>query len=339
MKLRWLLVVAVLAVGSGCCSTLKWSDIARIVPRDCPRNTVIRFQLGIAGGNSSDSYESLTQMSQDSIPYLIWKYFMSRQKDPDTGEYLFDIMNLSKVDLCYEANDLPPWMSDCVFEEAAIAQIFYEKTRYTYNVYLFLEGEEWKVGLIETFVPPKVQEYREEHPEKFEKKEGDMSEKKTGKEVGVIQTNFGKIVVEFYPDLAPKTVARIKELVGQGFYDGLIFHRIVPGFCIQGGDPTGTGSGGTGTKIPGEFTDTPFENGSLGMARAQDPNSNDCQFFFTLGRISHLDNQYTLFGRVIEGLDVLRKMEKVPLEGPQGMTKPKEAVRIEKFTLENRASE
>jgi cyclophilin family peptidyl-prolyl cis-trans isomerase len=300
---------------------------------------VIRFQLAIAAGKKSDSYESLTQMSQDTIPYLIWKYFMSRQKDPDTGEYLFDIMNLSVVDLCYEADDVPGWLTDYEYEEVAIAQIYYKKTRYTYNVYLFLEDEEWKVGLIETFVPPMVEEYREEHPEKFGKKEGDMSEQETGKEVGVIETNFGKIVVEFYPHLAPKTVARIKELAKEGFYDGLIFHRIVPGFCVQGGDPTGTGSGGTGTKIPGEFTDTPFEDGSLGMARSQDPNSNDCQFFFTLGRIAHLDNQYTLFGKVIEGLDVLHKMEKVPLEGPEGMTKPKEVVKIEKFTLEKRASE
>jgi cyclophilin family peptidyl-prolyl cis-trans isomerase len=166
-----------------------------------------------------------------------------------------------------------------------------------------------------------------------------MSGQGAEKEVGVIESNFGKIVVEFHPHLAPKTVARIKELVTEGFYDGLIFHRIVPGFCVQGGDPTGTGSGGTGTKIPGEFTPTPFEDGSLGMARAQDPDSNDCQFFFTLGRVASLDNQYTLFGKVIEGLDVLHKMENVPLEGPQGMTRPKEDVRIEKFTLEKRASE
>jgi hypothetical protein len=133
---------------------------------------VIRFQLAIAGGYSSDSYESLTQLNRDIIPYLVWKYFMSRQKDPETGEYLFDIMYLSTVDLCYEATDVPDWLTDYKFEEAAIAQIFYKKTRYTYNVYLFLEDEEWKVGLIETFVPPKVDEYREEHPEKFGKKEG-----------------------------------------------------------------------------------------------------------------------------------------------------------------------
>ena len=83
-------------------------------------------------------------------------------------------------------------------------------------------------------------------------------------EVGVMETNHGKMVIEFYPDLAPKTVKRIKELIAKGFYDGLIFHRVVPGFCIQGGDPTGTGMGGSGETIPGEFSQSPFGDGSVG---------------------------------------------------------------------------
>lgn len=155
------------------------------------------------------------------------------------------------------------------------------------------------------------------------------------KEVGVLETNFGTIVIRFYPDLAPKTVARIKELIKQGFYDGLTFHRIVPDFCIQGGDPTGTGRGGTGQNLPAEFTQTPFEDGSVGMARAQDPNSGDCQFFITLSRndsVANLDNKYTLFGKVIEGLDIAHKIEKVECDSQ----KPKKQVSITRFHLNER---
>jgi peptidylprolyl isomerase len=150
--------------------------------------------------------------------------------------------------------------------------------------------------------------------------------------VGVMKTNFGKIVMEFYPDLAPKTVKRIRQLIRKKFYDGLTFHRVVPGFCIQGGCPLGNGTGGTGQKIEAEFSKTPYKDGSLGMARAADPNSNDCQFFITLGRIAHLDNKYTLFGKVIEGLDVAHKIEKVPTDN----SKPRKKVKIISFRLEKR---
>jgi len=153
--------------------------------------------------------------------------------------------------------------------------------------------------------------------------------------IGVMETNYGKIVMEFYPDKAPKTVKRIRQLIKEGFYDGKTFHRIVPGFCIQGGCPLGNGRGGTGTKIDGEFTNTPYKDGSVGMARAQDPNSNDCQFFITLSRqpnVANLDNKYTLFGQVIEGLDVVHKIEKVPTSN----TRPKKEVKIIKFRLKKR---
>ena len=164
-------------------------------------------------------------------------------------------------------------------------------------------------------------------PEKPEKKE--LIEI----EVGVIETDFGKIVIEFYPDIAPKTVARIKELIGKGFYNGLTFHRVVPGFCIQGGDPDGTGGGGTGQKIPAEFSNRQFVEGSVGMARrGDDINSNDCQFFITLDRASNLDNLYTLFGHVIEGMKIAHEIEKVPVIGQ----KPKDTILILSFTLEKR---
>lgn len=192
--------------------------------------------------------------------------------------------------------------------------------------------------------PEPEKEAEKEASENAQKEVGEEKEKEPEQEpqeieVGVIETDFGKIVIEFYPDLAPKTVTRIKELIGKGFYNGLIFHRVVPGFCIQGGCPDGTGSGGTGQNIPGEFSTKQFADGSVGMARSNDPNSNDCQFFITLGRASNLDGQYTLFGHVIEGLDVAHKIAGVPAEGPEGMKKPKEEVCILGFSLEKRKKE
>jgi peptidylprolyl isomerase len=167
-------------------------------------------------------------------------------------------------------------------------------------------------------------------------RKGEKVQKLVEVEVGSLETKFGKMVIEFYPNLAPKTVKRIKELIGKGFYDGLIFHRVAPGFCIQGGDPTGTGRGGTGVNIPGEFSKEPFVEGSVGMARSNDPDSNDCQFFITLSRKSHLDGEYTLFGKVIEGMDVAHKIEKVPLKGG---SVPKDDVHILSFRLEKRKLE
>ncbi len=175
-------------------------------------------------------------------------------------------------------------------------------------------------------------------PEKETSKETEKEEPQEI-EVGVIETEFGKIVIEFYPDSAPKTVARIKELIKRRFYNGLTFHRVVPGFCIQGGDPAGTGRGGTGQNIPGEFSNRQFDDGAVGMARrGDDVNSNDCQFFITLSRaenVAGLDGLYTLFGHVIEGLDVAHKIEKLPVIGQ----KPKDTILILSFTLEKRKKE
>jgi peptidylprolyl isomerase len=189
-------------------------------------------------------------------------------------------------------------------------------------------------GTPEEKEPAEPKEAQEEKKDVEEKK---VEVKKPSEvEVGVLETKFGKMVIEFYPNLAPKTVKRIKELIGKGFYDGLIFHRVAPGFCIQGGDPTGTGRGGTGVNIPGEFSKEPFVEGSVGMARSNDPDSNDCQFFITLSRKSHLDGEYTLFCKVIEGMDVAHKIEKVPLKGG---SVPKDDVHILSFRLEKRKLE
>src|SRR5512147_2537716 len=113
----------------------------------------------------------------------------------------------------------------------------------------------------------------------------------------------GRVVIETRPDLASKHVARIKELVRQGFYDGLAFHRVIDGFMAQGGDPLGNGTGGSGVKIPAEFSREPFERGTVGMARSASPNSADSQFFICFARVPHLDGQYTVWGKVIEGMD------------------------------------
>lgn len=328
MRVGWLLLAAALVAASGCGTTVNWG---KYMPRETPRMTAARFQLAIKYGPTSDSWKSLTEASQGVVGSSFrWKLVLKFGKDPDTDVKIRDIITESKVDACYETD-----------ETTAETLTYYEPTKQAYTIRLFLEDDEWKVGVVETFMPDKAREWKEEQQNKKESEENKVTGEAEGTgrevEVGVLETRFGNVVVEFYPDLAPKTVARIKELIADEFYNGLIFHRIVPGFCVQGGDPTGTGRGGTGVKIPGEFTKTPFEDGSLGMARSADPDSNDCQFFITLGRIPNLDNQYTLFGKVIEGIDIVHQMEKVPLAGEEGFQKPVEEVRIDKFTLEKRA--
>jgi peptidylprolyl isomerase len=124
-----------------------------------------------------------------------------------------------------------------------------------------------------------------------------------------IKTVHGEIVFEFYEKEAPQTTARIKELIKQNFYNGLIFHRVIPGFVIQGGDPTGTGSGGSGKKIQAEFNHHKHVPGTIAMARSSDVNSADSQFYISLGTHPHLDNQYTVFGMVTRGLDVAQKIK------------------------------
>ncbi|MDE1153546.1 MAG: peptidylprolyl isomerase [Micavibrio sp.] len=125
-----------------------------------------------------------------------------------------------------------------------------------------------------------------------------------------LELKDGKVTIELRPDLAPKHVARIKELIGEGYYDGLKFHRVIPGFMAQTGCPEGTGYGGSGKKLPAEFTDTPFKRGTLGMARAMDPNSGDTQFFITFGETPHLDGDYTVWGQVIENVDLIDNIAK-----------------------------
>ncbi|MBI3811753.1 MAG: peptidylprolyl isomerase [Nitrospirae bacterium] len=131
-----------------------------------------------------------------------------------------------------------------------------------------------------------------------------------GNPVVTIETDKGNIIFEMYPDVAPKTVARITELVKQGFYNGLTFHRVVPGFVIQGGDPKGNGTGGSGVNLKAEFNKKPHLLGTVAMARAQDPDSADSQFYICLGPQSFLDGKYTVFGQVTDkpSLEVIQKI-------------------------------
>jgi cyclophilin family peptidyl-prolyl cis-trans isomerase len=134
--------------------------------------------------------------------------------------------------------------------------------------------------------------------------------------IGKIETKFGDIAIEFFTDMAPKTVENFVKLAKGGFYDGLLFHRIVPGFVIQGGDPntrnaakrSSWGTGGPGWTIKAEFNKNKHSRGALSMARAQDPNSAGSQFFIVLKDSNFLDGQYTLFGRVSAGMEAVDKI-------------------------------
>jgi len=130
---------------------------------------------------------------------------------------------------------------------------------------------------------------------------------------------YGRVVIEMFPKLAPDTVAQIKTLVRQGFYDGTPFHRVIEGFMAQGGDPTGTGMGGSKLpNLPPEFTNSRhFLRGTCGMARASAPNSGNSQFFIMFGPAPSLDGQYTIWGQVVQGMDYVDKIKRGT--GPNGM--------------------
>src|SRR3954453_17410002 len=175
-----------------------------------------------------------------------------------------------------------------------------------------------------------------------EKKE-ERTPMNSSNEVAVIKTSEGDMVVQFWTDAAPNTVENFKKLARQGFYDGTIFHRIVKGFMIQGGDPNSKdpakessyGSGGPGYKIKAEFNDHPHDRGVLSMAREENPDSAGSQFFICLGPVHRLDHQYTTFGKLIKGQDVLEKIGNTPVEeNSQGeRSKPTKRVVIESIKI------
>ena len=156
-------------------------------------------------------------------------------------------------------------------------------------------------------------------------------------EVAVIETSQGQIVVEFWPDVAPKTVANFKKLAASGFYDGTAFHRIIAGFMAQGGDPLTKdpaqearwGTGDPGYKIDAEFNDRKHERGVISMARSQDPNSAGSQFFLMFGPAPFLDGKYTGFGKLISGEETLAKIEINPVTASASGEPSKPTGRVE----------
>jgi peptidyl-prolyl cis-trans isomerase B (cyclophilin B) len=163
----------------------------------------------------------------------------------------------------------------------------------------------------------------------------------TADEVAVIKTSEGEMVVKFWPEVAPKTVENFKKLAREGFYDGTAFHRIVKGFMIQGGDPLSksddpmVGTGGPGYKIKAEFNNNPHVRGVLSMARSQDPDSAGSQFFICLAEARFLDRQYTGFGELIKGDEVLGKIGDTPTARGGGgeQSKPVNRVGVESIKI------
>ena len=155
-------------------------------------------------------------------------------------------------------------------------------------------------------------------------------------EVAVIKTTHGEIVLAFWPEVAPKTVENFKTLARKGFYDGTAFHRIVKGFMVQGGDPltkdpkqeSRWGTGDPGYKIKAEFSDKPHVRGVISMARSSDPHSAGCQFFICLGDARFLDRQYTAFGQLIKGDDVLAKLGDTPTTRGSGGENSRPVTRV-----------
>ena len=144
-----------------------------------------------------------------------------------------------------------------------------------------------------------------------------------------LDLTYGRVVIELRPDLAPSHVKRVKELVRRGFYDGLSFHRVIKGFMAQGGDPLGDGTGGTGHKIKLEPSSEPFVRGVVGMARSDDPDSGDSQFFIMTGPKPSLDHLYTVFGKVVSGMEFVDKIKLGSEEDNGQVVNPDRIIRMQ----------
>jgi peptidylprolyl isomerase len=153
-----------------------------------------------------------------------------------------------------------------------------------------------------------------------------MTEKAEGNRL-ILETTKGTVAIALRPDLAPTHVARIKELVGEGFYDGVAFHRVIDGFMAQTGCPHGTGTGGSGKKLKAEFNEEPHVRGTASMARAANPDSGDSQFFICFDNARFLDRQYTVWGKVTEGMENVDKIKRgEPVQNPDKIVKAHMAV-------------
>jgi cyclophilin family peptidyl-prolyl cis-trans isomerase len=156
-----------------------------------------------------------------------------------------------------------------------------------------------------------------------------MAEIKDPENTLILETTKGRAVIALRPDLAPKHVARIKELARKGFYDGIVFHRVIDGFMAQTGDPTGTGMGGSGQKLKAEFSREPHVRGTASMARAQNPDSGDSQFFLCFDDAPFLNGQYTVWGKVVEGMENIDKIKRgEPVKDPDKIVSMKVAADV-----------
>ena len=138
----------------------------------------------------------------------------------------------------------------------------------------------------------------------------------------------GRVVIEMRPDLAPKHVEQIKRLTRKGFYDGTVFHRVIDGFMVQGGDPDGNGTGGSGNNLPAEFSDEEHLRGVTSMARSRNPDSADSQFFIMLGHAPHLDGAYTVWGKVVSGMNFVDNIKKGDSGRNGSVSDPDKIVRL-----------
>ncbi len=146
----------------------------------------------------------------------------------------------------------------------------------------------------------------------------------------VMTLKDGQVIIKLRPDLAPKTVAQIKTLTQRGFYNGITFHRVIDGFMAQTGDPTGTGAGGSDLPdVPAEFSSADFARGVVGMARAQDPNSGNSQFFIMFAEVPSLNKNYTVFGQVVAGMDVIDKIKKGSRSQNGSVTDPDKIIKLQ----------
>ena len=157
-----------------------------------------------------------------------------------------------------------------------------------------------------------------------------MADYKDPENTLLMETTQGPVVIEMRPDLAPNHVARIKELAREGFYDGIVFHRVIEGFMAQTGCPHGTGTGGSGQTLAAEFNDAPHERGVASMARAQNPDSADSQFFICFDDASFLNGQYTVWGKVSTGMDNVDKIKRgEPVQDPDKIVSMKVAADVQ----------
>lgn len=163
-----------------------------------------------------------------------------------------------------------------------------------------------------------------------------------GDEVAVIQTDKGRIVLEFFPDYAPNHVENFKKLAREGFYDGTRFHRVIPGFVIQGGDPhtkdlgkaSAWGTGGPDGRVRAEFNELLHKRGILSMARSSDVHSAGSQFFVCVADVPSLDRQYTVFGNVVEGMEAVDAIVKTPTSDRNGTVVPQDAIQMQSVSIE-----